>query len=61
MKTEEDTFNALRRTPFDQVFKEWAILTTFNPTDSKSVFELWLRHGWTMHDFCLEWKKHYVN
>jgi hypothetical protein len=49
--TEADTFNALKRSPFDVVWDEWCSV----PNDDNIERDVIKRHGWVFKEF---WKEH---
>jgi hypothetical protein len=56
--TEADTFNALRKSPFEVLYNEWVTM----PDDSDSDTPIINKHGWTYNEFCDEYyKRHYVS
>jgi hypothetical protein len=50
--TEDDTFNALKRIPFKQLYAIWQ--DTPAGQDSASIVE---QYGWTKAEFCNEYYK----
>ena len=51
MLTEEDTFNALKRTPFDIVDKGVFYVAKLGNVDA-----FLLSHGWTLQEYRDEWR-----
>lgn len=53
--TEDDTFNALKRSPFEIVYNELK-QNTAGPHDHLTIEPILAKHGWTMNEFFIKYK-----
>jgi hypothetical protein len=52
--TEDDTFNALRKSTYEVVLNEWMMCAGLRPNDLETTIN---KHGWTYDEFWTEWDK----
>jgi hypothetical protein len=52
-KSAEDTFRALKQTPFSQM----RVLLVKGEGNTSSAAELLARHGWTLDEYMQKWNK----